>query len=209
MYRKDTIDRPLGLQYGLHGGEDVPVLRVAIPHGRLSSRQLRILARLVRVYGRGLGHFTADRHLQLHGIRLDETPEILAELAKAGLHPLQTSADPAANDGADPAARAEGHGRPDADAGYEFVRRQEPDFAAWADDRVSDLGVPGYATVALVPQAGAAGDATAGQMEAAADLAERFGFGELRLDPRQQLVLPEVKKRGLPALWRAAAAVAI
>ena len=78
------------------------------------------------------------------------------------------------------------------------------DFARWSAASVSAHKQPGYAivTVSLKPVGGVPGDATAGQMEAAADLADRFGFGELRVSHEQNLVLPDVAQRDLPDLWR-------
>ena len=65
--------------------------------------------------------------------------------------------------------------------------------------------VPGYAivTLSLKPEGGPPGDATAEQMDAIADLADRYSFGEIRVGHEQNLVLPHVAQRDLPALWRA------
>lgn len=369
----DDQFRPLRLQNGLYVEKHGPMLRIAIPYGQLSAKQLRTLARVARVYDRGVGHFTTRHNLQLNWVRLDQAPDILAELAKADLHAIQTSgscirnvttdalagvapaevADPrpwaeilrqwstlhpefahlprkfkiAVSGGPDDAAGTRVHdlglqlvrdaagelgfkvwvggglgrtpvlgqalrdflpwrhllsyaeailrtynlaGRrdklyksrlkilvqavgiaefrrrveaewahlvdgpatltgeevdriaghfappdyqtlPELDASYEFVRRHEPDFAAWAARHVHGHRVPGYAAVTLALKAPGAspGDATAAQMEAAADLAERFGFGELRISQRQNLVLPDVRKRDLAALWRAAGAAGL
>ena len=58
-------------------------------------------------------------------------------------------------------------------------------------------------TLSLKPVGGPPGDATAPQMDAIADLADRYSFGEIRVGHEQNLVLPHVAQRDLPALWRA------
>ena len=83
--------RPLRLQNGLYVQRHSPMLRVAIPYGLLSSRQLRKLARIARVYDRGYGHFTTRQNLQFNWPKLAAVPEILAELAEVGMHAIQTS----------------------------------------------------------------------------------------------------------------------
>ena len=81
---------------------------------------------------------------------------------------------------------------------------EDGDFARWRDASVSAHKRPGYAivTVSLKPVGGVPGDATAERMEAIAALADRFGFGEIRVSHEQNLVLPDVAQRDLPALWR-------
>lgn len=360
--------RPLRLQNGLYVEKHNPMLRIAIPYGQLSSKQLRALARVARTYDRGSGHFSTRHNLQLNWVRLDQAPDILAELAKVDLHAIQTSgacirnittdplagvsprevADPrpwaevlrqwstlhpefawlprkfkvAISGGADDAAgvkvhdlglqlvrNAEGelgfrvfvggglgrtpilgkllkdflpwrhlltyaeailrvynlHGRrdnlykarikilvqaigveafghqveeewahlkdapstlteqeaariathfeapdyevlPKLDAGFEFSRRHDAEFAAWTLRNVHEHKVPGYAAVtfSLKAPGKAPGDATAEQMEAVADIADRFGFAEIRSSQAQNLILPDVKKRDLFSLWQAA-----
>lgn len=360
--------RPLRLQNGLYVEKHNPMLRIAIPYGQLASKQLRALARVTRTYDRGTGHFSTRHNLQLNWIRLDQAPDILAELAKVDMHAIQTSgacirnittdplagvsprevADPrpwaeilrqwstlhpefawlprkfkvAISGGADDAAgvrvhdlglqlvrNADGelgfrvfvggglgrtpilgkllkdflpwrhlltyaeailrvynlHGRrdnlykarikilvqalgveafgrqveaewahlqdgpstlteqeaarlathfeapgyevlPKLDAGFEFSRRHDAEFAAWTLRNVHEHKVPGYAavTVSLKAPGQAPGDATAAQMEAVADIADRFGFAEIRTSQAQNLILPDVKKRDLFNLWQAA-----
>lgn len=360
--------RPLRLQNGLYVEKHNPMLRIAIPYGQLSSKQLRALARVTRTYDRGTGHFSTRHNLQLNWIRLDQAPDILAELAKVDMHAIQTSgacirnittdplagvsprevADPrpwaeilrqwstlhpefawlprkfkvAISGGPDDAAgirvhdlglqlvrSAEGelgfrvfvggglgrtpilgkqlkdflpwrhlltyteailrvynlHGRrdnlykarikilvqalgveafgrqveeewahlkdgpatlteqeaarvsthfeapdyevlPKLDAGFEFSRRHDAEFAAWTLRNVHEHKVPGYAAVtfSLKATGQAPGDATAAQMEAVADIADRFGFAEVRSSQAQNLILPDVKKRDLFNLWQVA-----
>jgi sulfite reductase (NADPH) hemoprotein beta-component len=357
--------RPLRLQNGLYFEKHNPMLRIAIPYGELSARQLRQLARVARVYDRGSGHFTTRTNLQLNWVRTDQVPDILAELAKVDMHAIQSSGscirvvttDPLAgvapDEVADPRPWAELfrqwatlhpefaalprkfkvafaggpddaasvrthdlgfelvrdaageagfrvwaggglgrtpviaqvlrdflpahelltyaeavlrvynlHGRrdnpykarikilvrtlgiaafaaqveaewshlrggpqrltdaeiarvaahfapPDYDAlprldtGFEFARRFDKAFAAWARTNAHAHREPGYAaaTLSLKAPGRAPGDATAEQIEAAADLAERFSFGTLRVTQTQNLVLPDVRKRDLHNLW--------
>ena len=357
--------RPLRLQNGLYVQRHSPMLRVAIPYGTLSSLQMRKLAHIARTYDRGYGHFTTRCNIQFNWVRLDEAPEILAELATVQMHAIQTSGncirnitcdtfagvaedeifdprpyceivrqwstlapefmflprkfkiafaggseDRAAIRFYDIGARARKsedgklgfeifvgggmgrtpmigkslkaflpreellnyfdailrvynrYGRRDnkykarikilvkdltlegfadeveaeweytrggasttpeetllameaffappeyddaigGDPGNESVSRSNKAFARWVERNVSPHRHPGYAVVTLslkktgIPP----GDATAAQMDAAADLADRFSAGEIRVSHEQNLVLPHVPRRYLFALW--------
>jgi sulfite reductase (NADPH) hemoprotein beta-component len=85
------------------------------------------------------------------------------------------------------------------------LRRHDPRFDAWFCNAVARHKAPGYAivTLSLKPEGGPPGDATSDQMDAIADLADRFSFGEIRVGHDQNLVLPHVAQRDLGALWRA------
>src|SRR5271154_2722701 len=72
--------RPLRLQNGLYIQRFAPMLRIAIPYGLLASRQLRKLAHIGRKYDRGYGHFTTRQNVQFNWPRLEDVPDILAEL---------------------------------------------------------------------------------------------------------------------------------
>jgi sulfite reductase (NADPH) hemoprotein beta-component len=360
--------RPLRLQNGLYVEKHNPMLRIAIPYGQLAAHQLRMLARVTRTYDRGVGHFSTRGNLQLNWVRMDQVPEILAELAKVDMHAIQSSgscirvtttdplagvapaevADPrpwaeifrqwstlhpefaalprkfkvAFSGGPDDAASVRTHdlgfelvkndqdelgfrvwaggglgrtpilaravrdflpwqdllsyaeavlrvynlhGRrdnlykarikilvqslgaaefarqvdaewahlrggpltvsvreasrvtaqfsapdyetlPHLDARFEFSRRFDKEFAAWVKTNTQAHRQPGYAAVTLSLKAPgqAPGDATAEQMDWVADLAERFGFGELRVAQTQNLILPDVRKRDLYNLWQEA-----
>ena len=91
------------------------------------------------------------------------------------------------------------------------ARRADRAFDTWVDNSVSNHRMPGYAivTLSLKPEGGTPGDATAAQMDAIADLADRYSFGEVRVGHEQNLVLPHVSQRDLPALWRALAATGV
>jgi sulfite reductase (NADPH) hemoprotein beta-component len=359
--------RALRLRNGLYIQRYAPMLRIAIPYGLLSSRQLRKLAEIARKYDRAYGHFSTRQNLQLNWPRLAEVPEILAELASVQMHAIQTSgncirnittdhfAGVAADEIVDSFVWCEiirqwstfhpefsylprkfkiavngatrdraatfvhdiglhalkneageigfrvivggglgrtpivGHvireflpwphlltyleailrvynryGRRDnihkarikilvkergADKfreeveaewvhlkgsaatltdddvrriGGRFTRPEhetlepvepiaEPGFANWAKRNVHPHKVSGYAAVTLslkktgVPP----GDVTSDQMEAIADLAERYSFGELRVSHEQNLILADVPQGDLPALWREARALGL
>jgi sulfite reductase (NADPH) hemoprotein beta-component len=354
--------RALRLRNGLYIQRYAPMLRIAIPYGLLSSPQLRKLAQIARRYDRGYGHFSTRQNMQLNWPRLEEVPEILAELASVQMHAIQTSGNCIRNITTDHFAgiapdeivdsfvwceiirqwstfhpefsylprkfkiavngavhdRAAtfvhdiglhavrdskgeigfrvivggglgrtpllGHvireflpwphlltyleailrvynryGRRDnihkarikilvKDRGpekfreeveaewahlrdgaatltehdvqrigsrftrpqYEKLERVDPvagpGFANWAKRNVHGHKVPGYAAVSLslkktgVPP----GDVTSDQMEAIADLAERYSFGELRVSHEQNLILADVRVRDLPPLWHEA-----
>ena len=81
----------LRLRNGLYIQRHAPMLRVAIPYGLLSSTQLRALASIARRYDRGYGHFTTRQNMQFNWPKLEEVPDILAELAAVEMHAIQTS----------------------------------------------------------------------------------------------------------------------
>ncbi len=358
--------KPLRLMNGLYLQLHAYMLRVAIPYGTLSAAQMRVLAQVARRYDRGYGHFTTRQNIQFNWIKLEETPDILADLARVEMHAIQTSgncirnvtadhfAGVAADEIEDPRIYAEiirqwsslhpefsflprkfkvavtgsaedraairvhdiglqlrrnikgevgfevvvggGLGRTpvigktirgflpkdqllnylDAilrvynqlgrrdniykarikilvnQVGLEEVRRlveaewaaikesaqdlpsaeverirahfapppyedlpaddlsyaarcqAEPGFALWARTAVTPHQAAGYAvvTVSLKKPGEAPGDASAGQMEAIADLAERYSFGEIRVTHEQNLVLPYLRQSDLYDLWQ-------
>jgi sulfite reductase (NADPH) hemoprotein beta-component len=359
--------KPLRLMNGVYLQLHAYMLRIAIPYGTLSSRQLRMLAHVARKYDRGYGHFTTRQNIQFHWIKLAELPNAMAELASVGMHGMQTSgncvrnittdqwAGVAPDEIEDPRIWAElirqhvtlhpefsfmprkfkiavgtavhdraalrihdlalrmhcneagergfevmvggglgrtpflaqtikpflatrdvlsyveavlrtynQFGRRDnmwkarikilvhelgaeafakeveaewqairdgalvlddatikdiasrfkypryerlADNSPEFAQARKTDqrFDAWVSNCVNNHKVPGYAivTLSLKPEGGTPGDATDVQMDAIADLADRYSFGEVRVGHEQNLVLPHVAQRDLPALWRA------
>src|SRR6476660_1124082 len=83
--------RALRLRNGLYIQRYAPMLRIAIPYGLLSSKQLRKLAEIARKYDRAYGHFSTRQNLQLNWPRLEQVPDILAELASVQMHAIQTS----------------------------------------------------------------------------------------------------------------------
>ena len=359
--------RPLRLQNGLYIQRHAPMLRVAIPYGTLSSRQMRTLAGIARHHDRGYGHFTTRSNIQFNWVRLEDAPDILAELATVQMHAIQTSGncirnittDPFAGVAADElfdprpvceivrqwsalapefqflprkfkiafaggaedraalrfhdigaAARRSDEGRPGFevfvggglgrtpmvgqslkaflpreellnyfeailrvynrygrrdnkykarikilvkdlgldgfarevedewawsrggpntiapatfetmerffagpgylpaadDSGYREALAENRAFARWVERNLAPHRDAGHAIVTLSLKAPGRppGDATADQMDGVADLAERFSAGEIRVSHEQNLVLPHVARRDLPALWAAA-----
>jgi sulfite reductase (NADPH) hemoprotein beta-component len=83
--------RPLRLQNGLYLQRHAYMLRIAIPYGLLSSAQVRKFAHIARTYDRGYGHFTTRQNIQFNWVKLEETPDILEELASVEMHAIQTS----------------------------------------------------------------------------------------------------------------------
>jgi sulfite reductase (NADPH) hemoprotein beta-component len=83
--------RPLRLQNGLYLQLHAYMLRVAVPYGTLSSQQMRMLGDIADKYDRGYGHFTTRQNIQYNWIKLEDTPDILADLASVEMHAIQTS----------------------------------------------------------------------------------------------------------------------
>lgn len=357
--------KPLRLMNGLYLQLHAYMLRVAVPYGTLDSRQMRMLAHIARKYDRDYGHFTTRQNIQYNWIKLEDAPDILAELATVEMHAIQTSgncirnissdqwAGAAADELTDPRPWAEllrqwstfhpefsylprkfkiaviaadedraamrlhdigiqiveraneagdtvhgaavyvgggmgrtpmiaplikdfvpledllsyieaclrvynRYGRRDnmykarikilvheigadsyrAQVEDEFVAvkklgidppkvefdriaahfaypafesglsdeldRSDPDFAVWLDQNVAAHKAPGYAIVniSLKPVGGIPGDASSAQIDAMADLAERYSFDELRVTHAQNIVLPHVRKADLYAVWQ-------
>jgi sulfite reductase (NADPH) hemoprotein beta-component len=82
---------PLRLQNGLYLQRLAPMLRIAVPYGLLNSTQLRKLAEITRVFDKGYAHVSTRQNIQLNWPRLEEVPDILAELASVQMHAIQTS----------------------------------------------------------------------------------------------------------------------
>ncbi|WP_342118489.1 nitrite/sulfite reductase [Pseudoduganella sp. OTU4001] len=82
---------PLRLQNGLYNQRHAYMLRIAVPYGLLASKQMRMFAHIARKYDRGYGHFTTRQNIQFNWIKLEESPDILADLATVEMHAIQTS----------------------------------------------------------------------------------------------------------------------
>ncbi len=85
--------KPLRLKNGLYLQLHAYMLRVAIPYGTLSGAQMHVLADIARKYDRGYGHFTTRQNIQYNWIKLEDAPDILADLAKVEMHAIQTSGE--------------------------------------------------------------------------------------------------------------------
>ncbi len=83
--------KPLRLMNGLYLQLHAYMLRVAIPYGTMDSRQMHMLATIARKYDRGYGHFTTRQNIQYNWIKLEDAPDILADLATVEMHAIQTS----------------------------------------------------------------------------------------------------------------------
>ncbi|MCB2013946.1 MAG: nitrite/sulfite reductase [Sphingobium sp.] len=83
--------RPLRLMNGLYLQLHAYMLRVAVPYGTLSAKQMRMLGHIARKYDKGYGHFTTRQNIQYNWIKLSDAPDILADLASVEMHAIQTS----------------------------------------------------------------------------------------------------------------------
>lgn len=83
--------KPLRLMNGLYLQLHAYMLRIAVPYGVLSSRQMRTFAHIARTYDRDFGHFTTRQNIQFNWIKLADTPQILEDLAAVEMHAIQTS----------------------------------------------------------------------------------------------------------------------
>ncbi|MEJ2756694.1 MAG: nitrite/sulfite reductase, partial [Gammaproteobacteria bacterium] len=82
---------PLRLQNGLYLQRHAPMLRVAIPYGLLSSKQVRLLGHIARHYDKNYAHLTTRQNVQYNWPKLEQVPDILADLASVEMHAIQTS----------------------------------------------------------------------------------------------------------------------
>ncbi|GAB7528313.1 nitrite/sulfite reductase [Pseudomonas sp. 3A(2025)] len=83
--------RPLRLQNGLYVQRFAPMLRVAVPYGQLTSRQMRMMGKIARDYDKGYAHISTRQNVQFNWPALEDVPDILAELATVQMHAIQTS----------------------------------------------------------------------------------------------------------------------
>ncbi|GBR20705.1 nitrite/sulfite reductase [Gluconobacter japonicus] len=83
--------KPLRLMNGLYLQLHAYMLRIAIPYGTIDSKQMRMFAYIARRYDRDYGHFTTRQNIQFNWIKLEETPDILRDLARVDMHAIQTS----------------------------------------------------------------------------------------------------------------------
>jgi sulfite reductase (NADPH) hemoprotein beta-component len=83
--------RSLRLRNGLYIQRFAPMLRIAVPYGLLSSKQLRMLGHIARTYDKGYGHVSTRTNIQFNWPKLEQVPDILADLATVQMHSIQTS----------------------------------------------------------------------------------------------------------------------
>lgn len=115
--------KPLRLMNGLYLQLHAYMLRVAIPYGLLSGTQMRKLAEIGRTYDRGYGHFTTRQNIQFNWPKLEDTPDILEELASVEMHAIQTSGNCIRNVTADQYAGADPEEIDDSRVWAELIRQ--------------------------------------------------------------------------------------
>ncbi|MBL6928870.1 MAG: nitrite/sulfite reductase [Rhodospirillales bacterium] len=124
--------RPLRLMNGLYQELHSYMMRINIPYGTLSSAQLRKLAHVARTYDRGYGHFTTRQNIQFNWVTLEQSPDILAELAGVEMHAIQSSGNCIRNVTADAFAGAAADEIEDSRIWAEIIRQWStlhPEFA--------------------------------------------------------------------------------
>ena len=179
------------------------VVRDWIPVSQFLSYSEAIL-RVYNRYGRRDNIYKARIKILVSELGIKEfTRQVEAEWA--GLEPLGLDAPKAEYDRiiaqfAEPAYDA---------AASDTLDLSDPDFALWVKQQVHTHKQPGYAivTISLKPRGGIPGDASSAQMDAVADLAEKYAHDEIRVNHSQNLVLAHVKKDDLYAVWQALDAV--
>jgi len=94
----------LRLMNGIYVQTHAPMLRIAIPYGLFSSEQMHMLAHISRTYDKDYGHFTTRQNIQFNWLKIEETPDLLADLASVQMHAIQTSGNCIRNTTSDPLA---------------------------------------------------------------------------------------------------------
>jgi sulfite reductase (NADPH) hemoprotein beta-component len=182
-----------------------PLIREFLPAEQFLSYNEAIL-RVYNRFGRRDNIYKARIKILVHELGAERfAAEVEAEHAR--VLPLGIDAP------ADEVARIRGFfADPPFETGLaDAVDLSDPDFGRWVERQVAAHRVAGYriVTISLKPVGGIPGDATAEQMEAIADLAERYSFDEVRVTHAQNLVLPHVKAADLPAVWAVLRAIGL
>ncbi len=179
-------------------------IRDFLPEEDLLAYSEAIL-RVYNMYGRRDNKFKARIKILVHEAGVETiTEQVEAEYAanRAGVLRLPDEEVRRIAEYFAPPAYEE---RPAESAALEQARAADPAFDLWARHNLSAHRVPGYGivTISLKPIGGVPGDATADQMDAVADIAERFSFGEVRVSHEQNLVLPHVALDEVKAVYDA------
>ena len=193
----------LGAQFWVGGGMGrtpmvAPCIREFVPIDQLVTYSEACL-RVYNRHGRRDNKFKARIKILVHELGAAEyTRQVEEEFA----HLLTLGIEPPAAELARIAAMFDEPLEPAESAAPD---RSDPDFALWMDRNTHPHKLPGYisAVISLKPVGGIPGDATADQMRLIADLAERYGNGELRVTHTQNIVLPHVRQAELHGLWSA------
>jgi sulfite reductase (NADPH) hemoprotein beta-component len=160
--------KPLRLMNGLYLQLHAYMLRVAIPYGVLSATQMRKLAHVARTYDRGYGHFTTRQNIQFNWIKLEQAPDILAELAEVDIHAIQTSGNCIRNVTTDQFAGAAADELVDPRVYAEILRQ-------WSTDHPEFLFLPRKFKIAII---GSAQDRAAIKLHDIGILTKRNAQGE-------------------------------
>ncbi len=123
--------KQLRLRNGVYVQRHAPMLRVAIPYGLFSSKQLRALATIGSKWDRGFGHMTTRQNIQYNWIEMDDIPDVLQTLADVDMHAIQTSGNCIRNVTTDPLAGAAGDEVEDPRPWCEYIRQWanfQPEF---------------------------------------------------------------------------------
>ena len=115
--------KPLRLMNGLYLQLHAYMLRINIPYGTLSSEQLRMLGHVARTYDKDYGHFTTRQNIQYNWPKLEQTPDILADLASVGMHGIQSSGNSFRNTTADQYAGVDAEEIEDSRIWAEIIRQ--------------------------------------------------------------------------------------
>jgi len=187
------------------------VLRPFLPKAALLP-YLEAILRVYNLHGRRDNKYKARIKILVHETGLERIrSDVEAEFAR------QQAAGPAATVAVDPAevARIEAYFAPpafappafappqQANAAFDLAFANDPQFRAWLENNTADHRAPGYriVTISVKPIGEAPGDASADQMRAMADLAERYSHDELRISHEQNVVLPHVRLNDLPTVF--------
>ena len=122
----------LRLMNGVYVQRHAPMMRIAIPYGLLASYQVRMLAHIARKYDKGYGHFTTRQNIQFNWLKIEDIPDILADLASVQMHAIQTSGNCIRNTTTDPLAGAAADELEDPRPYCEIIRQWStlhPEFA--------------------------------------------------------------------------------
>ncbi|MFQ5347093.1 MAG: nitrite/sulfite reductase [Rhodothalassiaceae bacterium] len=211
----DDPDRGRGFEVIVGGGQGRtpfvgPTIRAHLPEAHLLP-YLEAILRLYNEHGRRDNAYKARIKILVHALGTEEfAPQVEAEFTRI----LPQSDDLPVRE----LARIRAHfvspdleTLPATDPAFEEAKRRDPVFARWAGRNLVPHRRPGYAVlnIPLKPKGGIPGDATAEQMETVADLAERYGHDDIRVTHEQNLVLPHVRLRDLPAVHEALVAAGL
>lgn len=209
LYLLRNADGELGFRVLVGGGLGrtpmiAKVLRDFLPKRHLLS-YLEAVLRVYNEFGRRDNIYKARIKILVQSLGIDALREAVeAEWATMNHEKLELTDEMVASFGAHFAPPPYQPQSADEQAVIARASADSPEFARWLEYNVHPHKAAGYAiaTISLKPIGRPPGDATAEQLDIIADLAERYSFGEARVTHEQNLVLPDVRRRDLPGLWR-------